>query len=124
MTKEEASRLYRKEINCGKIVRPKRCSACNIKSRIHGHHRDYNQPLLIVWLCSKCHRMEHCGHKADAEAVDYSIRIRRRRGKHIRLSIPSDLHQKLKQQAAEHGDTLEEWIVKCLTRIARNLPKP
>jgi hypothetical protein len=23
------------------------------------HHRDYEQPLMIVWLCRSCHRREH-----------------------------------------------------------------
>ena len=26
------------------------------------HHPDYSRPLHIVWLCEKCHDMEHVSH--------------------------------------------------------------
>ena len=52
----------------GFLVRPKKCSRCrkfgSLSKRgnviaIHGHHPDYRFPFLIVWLCGKCHTLEH-----------------------------------------------------------------
>lgn len=34
------------------------CSFCG-QEQAEMHHNDYNQPLLIVWLCPNCHRKLH-----------------------------------------------------------------
>ena len=34
------------------------CALCGAK-QVQAHHPDYSKPLLIVWLCSACHRKEH-----------------------------------------------------------------
>ena len=34
------------------------CFRCG-KPKTEGHHPDYNKPLLVVWLCPECHRVEH-----------------------------------------------------------------
>lgn len=40
----------------GKIKRPCICASCNQPSDIiHGHHKDYQKPLDVVWLCPPCH---------------------------------------------------------------------
>jgi hypothetical protein len=38
--------------------------------------------------------------------------------KHIRITVPKDIHSKLKGQAAFCGNTLAEWIVKILKTAA------
>jgi len=35
------------------------CSKCGSTNRVEAHHPDYKRPLLVVWLCSKCHGREH-----------------------------------------------------------------
>jgi hypothetical protein len=40
----------------GRLDRPNRCSRCNEKGRIEGHHEDYSKPLEVIWLCTLCHR--------------------------------------------------------------------
>lgn len=42
-------------IRAGRLVRPAMCSACGGGGPIDAHHDDYSQPLLVRWLCKKCH---------------------------------------------------------------------
>lgn len=48
-------------VKSGKIIKPERCSICNTKDIIHGHHDDYNKPLDVIWVCKKCHDNIHKG---------------------------------------------------------------
>jgi hypothetical protein len=41
----------------GKIV-PQPCERCG-ESNADGHHEDYTQPLVVIWLCRPCHVAEH-----------------------------------------------------------------
>ena len=34
------------------------CALCG-QEQGEAHHLDYNEPLLIVWLCGECHRKVH-----------------------------------------------------------------
>jgi ribosomal protein S27AE len=43
-------------IKTGKLVRPNKCSSCGKECRPEAHHQDYKKPLMVVWLCIKCHR--------------------------------------------------------------------
>lgn len=45
------------QIRAGKLNREP-CALCGIEQG-EAHHLDYNEPLLIVWLCSNCHRQIH-----------------------------------------------------------------
>ena len=50
----------------GVLVRPTSCQRCGLPERkgsdgrslLHGHHHDYQKPLDVEWLCTKCHRKE------------------------------------------------------------------
>ena len=46
-------------VNGNKIVRPDRCSKCGKAGNVDGHHPDYSQKLLVVWLCPQCHKNLH-----------------------------------------------------------------
>ena len=43
-------------ISRGKLKRQP-CRVCGDKAQ--PHHLDYDQPLLVEWLCRKCHLAEH-----------------------------------------------------------------
>jgi|TARA_Y100000310_G_scaffold92587_1_gene90239 hypothetical protein len=56
--KEKARQLLQRAVATGKITKPAICSDCENefpKKRIHGHHRDYNKPYDVQWLCRECH---------------------------------------------------------------------
>lgn len=42
----------------GKVKRPTSCERCNFQGKIEAHHEDYSKPLLVVWLCKRCHVKE------------------------------------------------------------------
>lgn len=39
----------------GLLDRPKGCSWCRRRRRLERHHWDYNEPLLVTYLCEECH---------------------------------------------------------------------
>lgn len=57
MVKDFARSYLKRAIQAGRVNREP-CSMCG-KERAEGHHEDYDQPLLIVWLCPSCHRALH-----------------------------------------------------------------
>lgn len=65
--KSKAQHILNQKVRSGKIVRPDACSRCGDKpprlrdgrSAIQGHHhRGYDHPLDVEWLCVSCHRDE------------------------------------------------------------------
>ena len=57
--KKKVAGLLCAAVKSGKILRPKRCSRCGARAKVHGHHEDYSKPLAVEWLCSPCHREHH-----------------------------------------------------------------
>ncbi len=55
--KMKARRLARTALEQGKLFREK-CVYCGDPNS-HKHHSDYKKPLLVVWVCRKCHRKLH-----------------------------------------------------------------
>lgn len=49
----------RNALRRGVIERPARCDACGRNCTPHGHHPDYTEPLIVIWLCRICHQREH-----------------------------------------------------------------
>ena len=41
----------------GLIIKPDKCEKCHKVKVVQGHHPDYDNPLEVEWLCSKCHRL-------------------------------------------------------------------
>jgi hypothetical protein len=42
-------------------IKKEPCASCGATENIHGHHKDYNKPFDVDWLCAKCHmRRDKC----------------------------------------------------------------
>lgn len=59
--KYKASNIFTYALNSGKLVRPTICSICKKNCIPEGHHENYEQPLIVIWVCDKCHRNIHQG---------------------------------------------------------------
>lgn len=55
--------MLRAAVKSGKIIKPEQCSECEETKDIHGHHDDYSKPLVVRWLCRKCHDRHHSNQK-------------------------------------------------------------
>lgn len=56
--KVRAGRIARAEKHKGNLIK-KSCQKCGKLEDIQMHHKDYKKPLDVLWLCAKCHRLEH-----------------------------------------------------------------
>jgi len=54
-----ARRALNNAVKSGIVDKPIHCELCKNKKKLHGHHKDYGQPLKVVWLCQKCHTLVH-----------------------------------------------------------------
>jgi len=43
-------------IKKGKISKGLNCICCGTNKDIQSHHPDYSEPLVVIWVCPKCHR--------------------------------------------------------------------
>lgn len=46
-------------VAAGKLVKPPVCEQCGTEGRVEGHHEDYLKPLVVIWLCKRCHANRH-----------------------------------------------------------------
>lgn len=48
----------------GDLVRPVACERCGLNGRpLVKHHEDYERPLEVRWLCTRCHGEVHAVEK-------------------------------------------------------------
>jgi len=55
--KDHARSMVKIAISSGKLFKQK-CQECELE-KVDAHHPDYSKPLLVVWLCRKCHNKLH-----------------------------------------------------------------
>ncbi len=55
--KERARQAARRAVRRG-ILQRQPCEVCG-RADSQAHHDDYDQPLVVRWLCSVCHGIEH-----------------------------------------------------------------
>jgi hypothetical protein len=56
--KRKAHRLVKAALASGELRR-EGCEGCKSTVLIHAHHDDYAKPLVVRWLCPKCHGRHH-----------------------------------------------------------------
>lgn len=68
---DKAQNILEEAIKKGIIQRKYVCEKCGGKdtfsdgrTAIQAHHCDYNKPLVVIWLCQKCHHEWHKNNKA------------------------------------------------------------
>lgn len=57
--KARAHRAVNKAIRSGILIRPNSCSSCLDETKPQAHHEDYDEPLVVIWLCPRCHKKVH-----------------------------------------------------------------
>jgi len=57
--KYRAHNILNSAVRRGKVIKPAQCENGCLAKHIHGHHANYELPLVVTWLCSKCHRLLH-----------------------------------------------------------------
>ncbi len=57
--KVKAHGILNYAVKKGEIEKSKNCSECKIEKRLSAHHEDYSKPLVVIWLCSSCHKLRH-----------------------------------------------------------------
>lgn len=57
--KHKAHTILNDALKSNKITKPLLCENCKKEKELQAHHEDYNKPLEVVWLCSKCHHELH-----------------------------------------------------------------
>ena len=58
--------VVNKAVRSSEIIKPLFCTRCWNVGVLHGHHTDYARALDVIWLCPKCHGMEHGKRKIEA----------------------------------------------------------
>ena len=62
--KYKAVKALHRAVKSGVILRPSICSECGKEGKIHAHHDNYNYPLVVRWLCDRCHKDWHIENEA------------------------------------------------------------
>ena len=60
-TKNRIKRLAKDIVNNAikaEKLKKRSCKICGIK-KVEGHHKNYNKPLKVIWLCKKHHKEIH-----------------------------------------------------------------
>lgn len=58
--KLKAHEIVARAISRGELKNPGFCKDCGEETNyLDAHHEDYSRPLVVVWLCPKCHKKRH-----------------------------------------------------------------
>jgi transposase-like protein len=57
--KVKATNLINHAIYYGRLIKPDSCSECLVTERLDAHHDDYSLPMIVRWLCRRCHQVWH-----------------------------------------------------------------
>lgn len=57
--KRRAQNAVASALRNGTLTRPSSCERCARTCKPVAHHRDYDRPLEVEWICRSCHGREH-----------------------------------------------------------------
>jgi hypothetical protein len=52
---QEAHKMVLYALKLNVLKKSETCEICKDTLKLQGHHKDYNKPLDVQWLCKKCH---------------------------------------------------------------------
>ena len=67
-----AAFVVKAAIRDGRLAKPSQCNGCGHSfplPKIQAHHEDYSKPLVVIWLCHRCHTARHRGLECMAKEV-------------------------------------------------------
>lgn len=101
--KKRAREIMTHAISIGELVNPRICEDCAGCTRVEGHHDDYALPLVIRWLCRRCHRLWH-RENGEGRNADTAVPVGKRHEQHERrrarhVLIPNMLAGGMRQKA-------------------------
>lgn len=85
-----AQREARAALRRGDLTRPNTCDHCGFRRQTQAHHEDYRQPLVVEFLCARCHQLRH-------KRREWLARIEGKQPKHSRAESLVEFYR---QQAA------------------------
>ena len=54
-----AHKAVKRALAAGILVKPTVCEDCGRRERLDAHHDDYMLPLVVRWVCRRCHFARH-----------------------------------------------------------------
>jgi hypothetical protein len=81
---------------------------CGATEHVHGHHDDYQKPLVVRWLCRRHHGEVH--------------RRSRRAMKKRTLNLQPDLWRRLRLRAVYQSTTAGKLVEQAIRQLLRTKP--
>lgn len=63
--KQRARAVVNHAIRDGKLIKPVQCKDCGEVAPLEAHHKSYDKPLDVDWICKKCHENRHHLNEGD-----------------------------------------------------------
>jgi len=101
--------IVQRAVESGALVRPETCSKCGDATKVEGHHPDYSKPLMVEWLCRKCHAFVHRKPQCDMWPSTRNTR------KVMNFRLNTGLIARLKKEAWQTRKTMTQVLVDALT---------
>lgn len=105
----EATRAHTRvnnAIRSGKLQK-RPCEKCGCV-KVHAHHDDYAQPLVVRWLCHDCHENLHHISAEHRAARREELRKRKRPRRAVPIAVTDSAQAIRNKQRRDHAKLLRE----------------